>query len=98
MTQRQVDDYMGYQLSEKASLSDNVANAIQTYIKKYGNPPTIVVEHNPALKFVDVPLPVGLRIVLRAQRVVLPSMLLIGETNENSQMGVDLESQDEMDI
>lgn len=95
MTQSQF--FMGWQMS-KAPLSDNVANAIQRYIEKYGSPPTIVVEHNPKVQLQDVPLPVGLNIVLRAERIVLPSMLLIGESNETSQMGMAVEEEDQMDI
>jgi len=96
MTQRQ-SSYMGWQIG-KASLSENVSNAIQRYIEKYGLPSSILIEHNPLLKFEDVILPVGMNVIVREQRVVLPSMLLIGETNETSQMGVEAQNQDEMDI
>lgn len=95
MTQSQL--MMGWQLS-KASLSENVNNAIQRYVEKYGLPSEILVEHNPSLQFKDVPLPVGMNIVLRAQRVVLPSMLLIGESNENSQMGLEAQTSDKVDM
>ena len=88
---------MGWQIG-KDSISDNVSNAIRAYIKKHGNPPTIIVEHNPKLQVQDVQLPVGLNIVLRAERIVLPSMLLIGESHETSQMGMVVEEENEVDL
>lgn len=90
MTQSQF--MMGWQIGSY-SLSDNVAHALQKYIDKYGQPPSILIEHNPLVSFQDVPLPVGMNIVLRAERVVLPSMLLIGATNESSQMGMVVEEE-----
>lgn len=97
MTQRQPEDMMGWQLG-KSSLSENVFNAIQRYTEKYGLPTSILIEHHPSVKFQDVILPVGMNIITRAQRVVLPSMLLIGETNETSQMGMASQEQNTLDL
>lgn len=96
MTQSQF--FMGWQMSSKMPLSDNVKLALDRYIKKYGAPPALIVEHHPSIEFKDVVLPVGMHIVLRAEKIVLPSMLLIGETNETSQMGMEMEKTDEVDM
>lgn len=87
---------MGWQI--KGALPENVSAAIKRYTEKYGLPESILIEHNPSVKFEDVILPVGMNIITRAWRVVLPSMLLIGETNETSQMGMEVEIKDEMDL
>lgn len=88
---------MGWQI--KGALPENVSAAIKRYTEKYGLPESILIEHNPSVKFEDVILPVGMNIITRAWRVVLPSMLLIGETNETSQMGMEVEQkQNKMDM
>lgn len=69
-------DYLGYQLNDAVSLSENVRQAIDVYIRKHGTPPNVL---ETPLK--DVPLPDGMSIVVRW--ISLPSnIFLVGKTEE----------------
>lgn len=64
--------YNGYQISLK-NISQEVADILQAYTKKYGYPPQIL---ETSLK--DIPLPDGMNLVVRWQQIP-KNIILIGE-------------------
>jgi len=91
MTQSQ----MGWQLNMK-DVGQSISDALQHYIKKYGQPPQILLEVSNKLE--EVPLPDGMNIVVQSLRVP-KNILFVGEIHEKPQMGVPLETKSfKMDI
>lgn len=69
-----MSDYRGWQFDPHVSLSENVCNALDNYIKRNGLPKQILLETG--LK--ELPLPEGMNIVVRV--IDFPkNVLLVGK-------------------
>ena len=70
--------YRIWQMNMKNTIPQEISNAVQNYINKMGIPPCIL-EHSDQL--VNVQLPEGLQIVVKAERIP-KNILLIGVPDE----------------
>lgn len=71
--------YMGWQLNTK-NIPESFSDGLKWYISKYGMPPQILVEVSPRLE--QVPLPDGMRIVVKVERILQPNVILIANNEE----------------
>jgi len=75
MTQSQM---MGWQLSNMKQVDQGVSDALAHYIKKYGNPPQLLLEVSDKLE--PVSLPDGMNIVVQSIRVP-KNIIFIGQSD-----------------
>lgn len=82
-----MSDFMGWQMNTKLPLSESIQQALEYYEKKFGRVPN-VVECSQDIQ----PLPVLSGVAFTPIRIP-KNILLVGETNENSKMGLEVEAE-----
>ena len=73
-------EYRGWQISPKNTFAQEVSNATQFFIEKYGTPPQ-VLEYSDQLESVE--LPEGLQLVTNVVRIP-KNVILLGRNEEDA--------------